>query len=67
MVNADQERLSENPNQGHRAPRDRTVTSLKWGQYVQAGGAPVNAILGSRLLPHVLKNRLDVADAVRNA
>jgi hypothetical protein len=53
MVNADQEWLSENPNQGHRAPRDRTVTSLKSGQYVQAGGPlsmPFSALAHRRVL-----------------
>jgi hypothetical protein len=53
MVNADQEWLSENPNQGHRAPRDRTVTLLKWGSMCRPGGPlsmPFSALAHRRVL-----------------
>jgi hypothetical protein len=45
MVNEGEERLSEDPNQGHRAPRDRTVHFVESGGSMCRPGGLVNAIL----------------------
>ena len=45
LVNEGTERLSEDPNQGHRAPLDRTVRFVESGGSMGRPGGLVNAIL----------------------